>query len=74
MTAVVLMVASAAILFVIGALHLSGTFLGSGLTPRDPALRKSMDEISPVETEEATMWREDRDSVSRGGPTSETGD
>lgn len=57
MLATVLMVASAAILFVIGALHLQGTFFGSDLTPRDPALQKSMREISPVETTETTMWR-----------------
>jgi hypothetical protein len=42
---------------VIGALHLSGTFLGSGLTPRDPALQKSMGQTSPVETEGTTVWR-----------------
>ena len=57
MTAVVLMVASAPITKKIAAFHLSGTFLGSGLTPRDPALQKSMGQTSPVDTEETTMWR-----------------
>ncbi len=57
MTATVLMVASAAILFVVGALHLRGTFFGSELSPRDPALQKSMREISPVVTKETNMWR-----------------
>lgn len=57
MTAIVLMVASAAIFFVIGALHLQGTLFGSDLSPRDPALQKSMGEISPIVTEETTMWR-----------------
>lgn len=57
MTAIVLMVASAAIFFVIGAFHLQGTFFGYDLSPGNPALQKSMGEISPVVTEETTMWR-----------------
>lgn len=57
MLATVLMVASAAILFVVGTLHLKITFFGPKLTPRDPALQISMDEISPVITKETTMWR-----------------
>lgn len=57
MTARVLMVASAAIFLVAGALHLHGTLFGSDLSPRDPALRKRMDEVSPEVTDETTMWR-----------------
>ncbi|MGH3090350.1 MAG: LIC_13387 family protein [Rubrobacteraceae bacterium] len=57
MLATVLMVASAAILLVVGVLHLNGTFFGSDLSPRDPALRKSMRETSPVVTNETDMWR-----------------
>jgi len=57
MAATVLMLASAAIFLVIGTLHLIYTFFGSKLTPRDPALQKSMGEISPVITKETTMWR-----------------
>src|SRR3712207_3317830 len=57
MTATVLMVASAAIFLFIGALHLHGTLFTSDLSPRDPALQKSMAEVSPVETEKTTMWR-----------------
>lgn len=57
MSATVLMVASAAILFVLGTLHLIYTFFGSKLTPRDPALQKSMRETSPVITKETSMWR-----------------
>ncbi len=57
MSATVLMVASAAIVFVLGTLHLIYTFFGSKLTPRDPALQKSMGEISPVLTKETNMWR-----------------
>jgi uncharacterized membrane protein len=51
------MVASAAILFVLGALHLVYTFFGPKLKPRDPALQISMRETSPVLTKETTMWR-----------------
>jgi len=57
MVATILMVASAAILFALGALHLIYTFFGPKLTPRDPALQSSMREISPVITKETTMWR-----------------
>lgn len=57
MIATVLMVASAAVLFSLGTLHLIYTFVGPKLTPRDPALRVRMAEVSPVITKEATMWR-----------------
>lgn len=57
MIATVLMTASAAILFVLGTLHLTHTFVGPKLTPRDPALQIRMREISPVITKETTMWR-----------------
>ncbi len=51
------MIASAAILFVLGTLHLVYTFFGDKLTPRDPALQQRMREISPVITKETNMWR-----------------
>lgn len=57
MAATVFMLASAAILFILGTLHLIYTFFGSKLSPRDPALRKRMDAVSPVITKETTMWR-----------------
>ena len=38
-------------------MHLSLTFWGTGLTPRDPALEASMSTTSPVLTNETTMWR-----------------
>ena len=57
MTATVLMLASAAILFTLCALHLILTFVGPKLTPRDPALQARMREVSPVITRETTMWR-----------------
>ena len=56
-TATILMVASADIQFALGSLHLTYTFVGPKLTPRDPALRLRMQEVSPVITGETTMWR-----------------
>jgi hypothetical protein len=53
----ILMVLSASIMFMLGAAHLAYTFWGPKLTPRDPALRISMSQISPVITKETTMWR-----------------
>jgi hypothetical protein len=57
MTARLLMVLSASILLTLGAMHLAYTFWGTNLAPRDPALEVSMSRISPVLTEETTMWR-----------------
>jgi hypothetical protein len=51
------MVLSASIVFALGAVHLVYTFRGPLLTPRDPALQASMSRISPVLTNETTMWR-----------------
>jgi hypothetical protein len=53
----ILMVLSASIVFMLGAVHLAYTFRGPELTPRDPALQVSMTQISPVITKETTMWR-----------------
>jgi hypothetical protein len=52
-----LMVFSAGIIFLLGAMHLLYTFSGNLLTPRDPALQISMTQISPVITRQTTMWR-----------------
>ena len=57
MAARILMVLSASIVFMLGAVHLAYTFRGPELTPRDPALQVSMTQISPVITKETTMWR-----------------
>nr|AAK56386.1 hypothetical protein [bacterium] len=57
MLSIALMVASAFILFIPGALHLYCTFVGTKLTPRDHDLRVRMGEVSPVITKETTMWR-----------------
>ena len=57
MTARLLMVVSASILLTLGIMHLTYTFWGTNLTPRDPAMQLSMSRISPVLTKETTMWR-----------------
>ena|SRR5215203_1328077 len=56
MTATVLMLASAVIVFGLGAIHLTYTFFGPKLTPRDPELQTRMAEVSPVISKETTMW------------------
>jgi hypothetical protein len=53
----ILMVLSASIIFTLGVLHLVYTFRGPQLTPRDPSLETRMSQISPVITNETTMWR-----------------
>ena len=57
MTARVLMVVSASIIFALGVVHLVYTFWGPNLTPRDHGLQISMSQISPVISKETTMWR-----------------
>jgi hypothetical protein len=47
----------AAIILALGVIHLVYTFRGPKLTPRDPALRTSMEQVSPVITRQTTMWR-----------------
>lgn len=49
--------ASAAILFVLGAIHLLYTFVGPKFDPRDAPLKARMQEVTPVLTRETTMWR-----------------
>jgi hypothetical protein len=51
------MVLSASIVLSLGVAHLVYTFWGPNLTPRDPALQISVSQISPVITNETTMWR-----------------
>ena len=57
LAAKILMVLSASIVLTLGVLHLSSTFWGPSLTPRDPALQIRMSQNSPVMTNETTMWR-----------------
>jgi hypothetical protein len=52
-----LVAASAAIILLLGLVHLLYTFRGRKLHPRDAALETSMREVSPVLTRETTMWK-----------------
>jgi hypothetical protein len=52
-----LVVSSAAIILLLGLIHLLYTFRGSKLHPRDAALETRMKEVSPVLTRETTIWR-----------------
>lgn len=47
----------AAIIILIGLLHLLYTFYGPKLLPRDQDLRARMQEVSPGITRETTMWK-----------------
>ena len=52
-----LIAASAAVILLLGAVHLLYTCVGPKLTPRDRALRLRMQDVSPVLTRRTTMWR-----------------
>jgi hypothetical protein len=52
-----LVAASAAIILLLGLVHLLYTFRGQKLHPRDADLEARMKEVSPVLTRETTMWR-----------------
>jgi hypothetical protein len=52
-----LLIASAAVILVFGIIHLLYTFRGPKLTPRNPALRARMEQVSPVISAETTMWK-----------------
>lgn len=52
-----LVAASAAIVLLLGLLHLLYTFHGTKLWPRDATLKARMEEVSPVITRETTMWK-----------------
>lgn len=53
----VLIAASAAIIFTLGALHLWYTFRGNKLHPRDPELRARLEQVPLVLTRQTTMWK-----------------
>jgi len=58
MTVAALLVgASAAIILLLGVIHLLYTFHGNKLHPRDSALEAKLKEVSPVITRETTMWK-----------------
>lgn len=52
-----LVAASAAIILLLGLIHLLYTFYGPKLLPRDPELQRRMQEVSPVITRQTTMWK-----------------
>jgi len=52
-----LIAASAAIILLLGLVHLLYTFRGTKLHPRDAALQARLKEVSPVITRETTMWK-----------------
>ncbi len=56
-TPALLIAASAAVIFVLGFLHLVFTFYGPKFDPRDAELKARMMVVSPVITRQTTMWR-----------------
>lgn len=52
-----LIIVSAAIVFVLGGLHLLYTFRGPKLLPRDRSVRAQMEGSALVITRETTMWK-----------------
>jgi hypothetical protein len=52
-----LIAASAAVLLLLGSIHLLYTFRGHKLHPRDPELYVRLNEVSLVLTRETTMWK-----------------
>jgi hypothetical protein len=52
-----LVAASAAIILLLGLVHLLYTFHGPKLTPRDRDLQARMQQASPVITRQTTMWK-----------------
>ena len=52
----ILISTSAAITLLVGAVHLYATFFGPLLRPRDPLLEGQMKQVSPVVTNQITMW------------------
>jgi len=52
-----LIAASAAIILLLGLVHLLYTFRGTKLHPRDAALQARLKEVSPFITRETTMWK-----------------
>ncbi|MET0486534.1 MAG: hypothetical protein ABW216_12610 [Candidatus Rokuibacteriota bacterium] len=52
-----LIAGSAAIIMLLGLIHLLYTFHGPKLLPRDRDLKTRMQEVSPVITRETTMWK-----------------
>jgi hypothetical protein len=53
----ILIASSAAVLGVLGCIHLLYTYHGNKLDPRDPAVRAAMERANPVITRQTTVWR-----------------
>jgi hypothetical protein len=51
------MTGSAAVILALGIIHLVYTFRGPKLTPRNPSLQQKMEQVSPVISNETTMWK-----------------
>ncbi len=52
-----LIIMSAAIILLLGFMHLLYTFHGNKLHPRDAELQQRMQSVSPVITRQTTMWK-----------------
>lgn len=52
-----LVAVSAAMILLLGLVHLLYTFHGPKLLPRDPELQTRMQQVSPVITRQTTMWK-----------------
>ena len=57
MLASMFIAASAAIILLLGLIHLFYTFYGSKLHPRDPEVKTKLMTVSPIISRETTMWR-----------------
>lgn len=57
MTAQLLICASAAIVLLLGTLHLLYTFATNKFQPRNPALAEQMRQVAPVISGQTTVWR-----------------
>lgn len=57
MLAPALIIASSAIVLLLGTLHLIYTFATDKFQPRDPALAERMRQVSPMITRQTSLWR-----------------
>ena len=57
MTARLLILASALIVFLLGSVHMAYTYFTGKFDPRDPELKARLEAVSPVITRQTTFWR-----------------
>lgn len=57
MTARLLILASALIVFLLGSLHMAYTYFTGKFDPRDPELKARLEAVSPVITRQTSFWR-----------------